>query len=78
MPIEIAPHRLATPTSSVKRTDERRRQTLSTNTLYRAPSRSELNYIPSMESLRTLISSAVEALRSGITWDRGTIINLLV
>ncbi len=42
------------------------------------PKRAQENIIPSPESLRTLVTGAVEALRSGIRWDRGTILNVVV
>jgi len=42
------------------------------------PTRAHINYIPAPESLRTLIAGAVAALRHGVFWDRGTILNLLV
>ena len=41
------------------------------------PKRADVNIIPAPESLMTLIRSAVAALRQGITWDRGTILNIL-
>jgi hypothetical protein len=34
--------------------------------------------VPEPESLRTLIARAVTALRRGVRWDRGSILNLLV
>jgi hypothetical protein len=46
--------------------------------LYVPPRRSQLNFIPAPESLATLINSAVAALRRGVLWDRGTILNILV
>ncbi len=42
------------------------------------PERAFVNFIPSPESLATLIDSAIAALRKGVRWDRGTILNLLV
>ncbi len=42
-----------------------------------APRKSEENFIPDPESLSSMIRSAVEALRQGMRWDRGTILNLL-
>lgn len=42
------------------------------------PSRAHVNLIPSPESLATLIRSAVSALKRGVFWDRGSILNLLV
>lgn len=40
--------------------------------------RAHVNIVPSPESLATLIRSAVAALRQGVRWDRGSILNLLV
>jgi hypothetical protein len=42
------------------------------------PSRAELNFIPSAESIATFVQNAIAAFKQGITWDRGTILNLLV
>ena len=42
------------------------------------PARAHVNFIPSPDSLATLINSALAALRKGVFWDRGTILNLLV
>lgn len=42
------------------------------------PARAHINFIPAGESLATLIQGAVAALRKGVYWDRGTILNLLV
>ncbi len=42
------------------------------------PPRAHINFIPAPESLRTVIASAIEALRRGIFWERGSILNLLV
>lgn len=46
--------------------------------IFLPPARAHVNFIPSPESLATLIQSAIAALRSGVFWDRGTILNLLV
>ena len=78
MPIEINPNRINRPVGGASKADRRKRETTDSGNVYTIPTRSELNYIPSAESLFTLISSAVEALRQGIYWDRGTIINLVV
>jgi len=40
--------------------------------------RADLNDEPSEDMLRTLVERAVQALRGGVYWDRGTILNLLV
>ena len=45
---------------------------------YTTPKRADVNHIPEPESLATLIRSAISSLRSGIFWDRGTILNLVV
>lgn len=42
------------------------------------PARAALNNIPAPETLATMIRSAISALRSGIFWDRGTILNIVV
>jgi hypothetical protein len=41
------------------------------------PRRAAENIIPSPESLRTLVTAAVDALRRGVRWDRGTILNVV-
>lgn len=41
------------------------------------PRRAHVNYIPSPESLSTMVRSAVSALKRGVRWDRGTILNIL-
>jgi hypothetical protein len=79
MPIEINPNLLNIASSATSKTTERRRpQATSNKSAFRPPSRADLNYIPSVESLFTLINSAVEALRNGVYWDRGTILNVVV
>ena len=37
-----------------------------------------LRFIPSDETLQDLIARALEALRAGIFWDRGSILNIVV
>lgn len=79
MVININPNRINVPSGSTSKAAERRRQQQDdSSAAYTVPKRSDVNYIPAPESLRTLISSAVAALRRGIYWDRGTILNLLV
>lgn len=73
--IQIDPRRLSGSTGAAK-SGQRRAQ--SDSSVYTPPRRAEVNYIPGPESLATLISSAVEALRRGVRWDRGTILNILV
>jgi hypothetical protein len=78
MVIHINPNRINVPSGNAGRAEERRRQSTQTGESYTPPSRAHVNYIPGPDSLSTLISSAVEALRRGIRWDRGSILNLLV
>ncbi len=75
MVIHINPNRINTPASgrpSVSR--ERPRE----EKLKAAPKRVEENFIPEPDSLATIIRGALAALKQGIHWDRGTILNLLV
>lgn len=77
MVININPNRINVSSGASGKASERRRQLPDQDNAYVVPKRAAVNYIPSPESLRTLISSAVEALRKGIRWDRGTILNIL-
>jgi len=77
MIININPNRINTPSGS-KIAERKRQQADTGDNAYAVPARAHVNYIPAAESLRTLISGAVEALRRGVFWDRGTILNLLV
>jgi len=76
MVININPNRINTTSGS--KIAERKRQQEGHADSYVAPQRAHVNFIPAAESLRTLIAGAVVALRRGVTWDRGTILNLLV
>lgn len=42
------------------------------------PAKADVNIIPAPESLQTMIRSAVDAMRSNVFWERGTILNLVV
>lgn len=42
------------------------------------PTRRGFQVIPTIEVLEKLIDRAVEALKAGIYWDRGSILNVLV
>lgn len=77
MAIELNPNRLRTSTGGAGSANRRRQQS-DTQAEVIVPKRADVNYIPGPESLHTLISSAIEALRRGKPWDRGTILNLLV
>jgi hypothetical protein len=76
MVIHINPNRINTPSGGkvTRRGSSERNDSAEIVT----PARAHVNHIPTPESLSTLIRSAVAALRRGIFWDRGTILNLLV
>lgn len=79
MVIHINPNRINVPSGRPGRTEDRSSQQQGkSDALYTAPRRSDVNHIPSPDSLATLIYSAIEAVRRGVYWDRGTIVNLLV
>ena len=75
MAIELNPNRINS--GSTGGTPRRRPQGAAQGEVI-VPKRADVTYIPGPESLQTLISSAVESLRRGMAWDRGTILNLLV
>jgi len=77
MPITINPNRINVTTGTAGKTGRDRHEP-ATATVIAVPKRAHENFIPSPEALRTLITGAVEALRRGIRWDRGTILNLVV
>jgi len=76
MVINIHPSRINTTPGGTAKTGTRRPQADTAEVI--VPVRANVNFIPSPESLRTLIAGAVAALRKGITWERGTILNLMV
>lgn len=42
------------------------------------PARAEENYVPENETIFTMVRSALAALKQGATFDRGSIVNLVV
>ncbi len=44
----------------------------------KASPKAQFNYIPSADMLRSLVAQAVSALKDGVYWDRGSIVNLIV
>ena len=78
MTININPNRIHTGSAGIGKSSVGQRQTTSQNTPVVVPKRAHVNIIPEPESLATMIRSAVAALRQGATWDRGTMLNLLV
>lgn len=77
MTININPNRIGTSSAGIGKPAAGRRQSTSQDNPIVVPKRAHVNIVPEPESLATLIRSAVAALRQGITWDRGTILNLL-
>lgn len=76
--IHINPNRINTGSSAAGKAQERKRQQPEANDdPVIIPKRAHVNYIPGAESLQTLINSAVAAIRKGVFWDRGTILNIL-
>jgi len=78
MTINLDPNRIRLPGGSSGKLTDRRPSDSSVSELPPKPARAHVNFMPSPESLRTLIASAVTALARGVRWDRGTILNLLV
>lgn len=83
MIININPNRLTNPGAVRPQVRGREREKEASESKAKPASRfspklAEENFIPEPESLATRIRSAVSALREGLHWDRGTILNLLV
>ena len=76
MVIHINPNRINAPAAGVRPQVSRERTR--EEKVKAAPKRVEENFIPETESLATMIRGAIAALREGLHWDRGTILNLLV
>jgi len=49
-----------------------------TDTSLRSKKRAPLNFIPSPDQLEDMISNALTALRKGVYWDRGSILNIIL
>jgi hypothetical protein len=77
MVIHINPNRINGPAAGRPRPQKERESKREESVVAKQP-RAEENFIPEPESLATMIRGAISALRSGIHWDRGTILNLLV
>lgn len=76
------PNNTVRPRTSVVTTTPRRVAKEETKTVEREellpPSRRGFQSIPAEDVLASLIERAVNALKHGIFWDRGSILNLLV
>lgn len=77
MVIHINPNRINTPAAGI-RPQPKRENPRDDGKVKASPKRVEENFIPEPESLATMIRSAVAALREGLHWDRGTILNVVV
>jgi hypothetical protein len=78
MAININPNRINSSAGNAGKAGERRTQAAQQESVIPKPQRAHVNIIPEPESLATLIRGAVAALRKGMIWDRGTMVNLLV
>lgn len=78
MVININPNRINIQSGSTGRSTTERREGADSDKRIIVPAKADVNNIPNPESLHTLIRSAVDSLRSGVFWDRGTILNLVV
>ena len=78
MVININPNRISSQAAGAGRRDGGKREAIVDGRRIIVPSKADVNNIPAPESLHTMIRSAVDSLRSGVFWDRGTILNLLV
>ena len=79
MTININPNRINIKSGGTgKPTTGRRESSHNSDERIIVPAKAEVNNIPAPESLQTMIRSAVDSLRKGIFWDRGTILNLVV
>ncbi len=78
MVININPNRINIQSGNTGKSTTGRRESASENERIIVPAKADVNNIPAPESLQTMIRSAVESLRKGVFWDRGTILNLVV
>jgi hypothetical protein len=78
MVININPNRINSRPAGAGRRDGGRGDSVANDGRIIIPSKADVNNIPAPESLHTMIRSALDSLRSGVFWDRGTILNLLV
>lgn len=76
MAININPNRVNVATGGLGKAPDRRRDQQRPHAV--VPKRASQNVIPHPESLSTLIRSAVAAMREGVYWDRGTMLNIVV
>lgn len=78
MAININPNRINIQSGNAGKSTTRRRESTLSDERIIIPAKADVNNIPAPESLQTMIRSAVDSLRKGVFWDRGTILNLMV
>lgn len=78
MAININPNRINIQSGGAGKSSAGRRESAFNDERIIVPSKADVNNIPAPESLQTMIRSAVDSIRRGVFWDRGTILNLVV
>lgn len=79
MAVNLNPNAVNLPAARVAaRTGDEGSKARSRGTLQAPRVRADENVIPSPDLLRSLIEKAVGALKEGMYWDRGSILNLVV
>jgi hypothetical protein len=78
MAININPNRINIQSGNTGKSTAGRRESTSDNERIIVPSKADVNNIPAPESLQTMIRSALDSIRKGVFWDRGTILNLVI
>lgn len=78
MVINLNPNRINIQSGGTGKSTTGRRDGAAEDKRIIIPAKADVNNIPNPESLQTMIRSAVDSLRKGVFWDRGTILNLVV
>ncbi|MEQ1790428.1 MAG: hypothetical protein ABL857_08290 [Rickettsiales bacterium] len=78
MAINISPNRINIQSGNAGKSGAGQRKSPSNEERIIIPAKAVVNNIPSPESMQTMIRSAVDSLRKGVFWDRGTILNLVI
>jgi len=66
----------AYPTRRPKAGDNKQRKQEESAIFTPPPLLADENYLPTSESISTMVRSAVSSLKRGVIWERGSIINL--
>ncbi len=78
MAINISPNRINVQSGNIGRNTTSKQGSSSGEQKIIIPAKADIGVIPTPDTLQTMIRSAVEAVRSGVFWERGTILNLVV